>query len=415
MRACIHRGSNQIGGSCVEVESGGQRLLIDIGLPLDAEEDESRYLPQVQGLNHVDKSLLGILISHPHLDHFGLLSYANQEIPTGMGPAARSILNAVAPFLPRNWVAPAAGWDFKSEVPINIGPFRVTPFLVDHSAYDAYSFLIEAAGKRLFYSGDFRAHGRKAALFEGFIKHPPGPVDTLLVEGSSLGRLDDGRHSPSEDDIETDLVTIFHETEGMALVHISTQNIDRIVSIFRACKKTGRTLIIDLYAAAILEATGNPKLPQSHWPEIALYLPQSQRIQIKKNAWFDLLKKHSAHRIFIEDLKEISRKAVILFRPPHCPDLVKADCLGGATYVYSQWEGYWERESFVRLRDWLLKNELPTRHIHTSGHASISDLRRFVSALSPRKVVPIHTFYPTRYTELFDDVELHNDKEWWEV
>jgi hypothetical protein len=32
MRVCIHRGSKEIGGSCVEVISGGKRLLIDLGL-----------------------------------------------------------------------------------------------------------------------------------------------------------------------------------------------------------------------------------------------------------------------------------------------------------------------------------------------------------------------------------------------
>ena len=30
MRACIHRGSKQIGGSCVEVESQGQGLLLKV-------------------------------------------------------------------------------------------------------------------------------------------------------------------------------------------------------------------------------------------------------------------------------------------------------------------------------------------------------------------------------------------------
>ncbi len=44
MRVCIHRGSKQIGGSCVEVESHGQRLLIDLGLPLDAEKNSSPVL-----------------------------------------------------------------------------------------------------------------------------------------------------------------------------------------------------------------------------------------------------------------------------------------------------------------------------------------------------------------------------------
>jgi ribonuclease J len=399
----------------VEVESEGQRILVDLGLPLDAEEDGSQYLPNIQGLKERDPSLLGILVSHPHLDHFGLLAYISQGIPTGMGPAARKIMTAAAPFLPGNWVAPTPGWDFVSEVPISIGPFLVTPFLIDHSAYDAYSLLIEAEGKRLFYSGDFRAHGRKSPLFERFTTHPPPPVDALLVEGSTLGRLGEDKHFPSEADIESELVQVFNETEGIVLVHTSAQNIDRIVSIFRACKKSGRRLVIDLYAAAILEATGNPRVPQSDWPEVALYIPQAQRIQIKNNAWFDLLKRHSAHRIFIENLKDISRKSVLLFRPVHRADLTRADCLAEAVYVYSQWEGYWERESFDGLRSWLQEHKISDQHIHTSGHASIADLKKLVSALSPGKVVPIHTFMPERYPAPFANVELHNDGEWWEA
>jgi ribonuclease J len=110
------------------------------------------------------------------------------------------------------------------------------------------------------------------------------------LSGKHLGRLGEEEHFPSESDIESELVQVFNETEGIDLVHTSAQNIDRIVSIFRACKKSGRRLVIDLYAAAILEATGNPKVPQSDWPEVALYIPQVQRIQIKNMLVFDLLK-----------------------------------------------------------------------------------------------------------------------------
>ncbi|MFO7461389.1 MAG: MBL fold metallo-hydrolase, partial [Desulfatiglandales bacterium] len=100
MGACIHRGSKQIGGSCVEVESGGQRLLIDFGLPLDAEENHGQYVPSIFGLDGSDPSLLGTLISHPHLDHFGLLAHISQKIPVGMCVAARRKLEAAVPFLP---------------------------------------------------------------------------------------------------------------------------------------------------------------------------------------------------------------------------------------------------------------------------------------------------------------------------
>lgn len=415
MRICIHRGSKQIGGSCVEIDYQNQRLLVDLGLPLDAESNDSRYLPAIQALDGNDPSLLGILISHPHLDHFGLLAHISPNIPIGMGANARRILAAAAGFLPGNVPIPASGWDYQSHQAFTIGPFTITPFLVDHSAYDAYALLIEAGGKRLFYSGDFRAHGRKSALFDRLIEKPPQNIDALLVEGSSLSRLDTDQRFPSETELEEQLVQAFSATEGMALIHTSAQNIDRIVSILRACKKTGRQLVIDLYAAAILEATGNPNIPQSDWPDIALFIPQSQRIQIKKNAWFDLLKKHSKNRIFIESLQESPKQSTILFRPLHCRDLENANCLAGAGYIYSQWEGYWENGTYAQLKDWLAHHNIPKQSIHTSGHASPVDLKVFVEALAPKKVIPIHSFMPERYAELYSNVEQHHDGEWWEI
>lgn len=174
-------------------------------------------------------------------------------------------------------------------------------------------------------------------------------------------------------------------------------------------------MIIDLYTAAILEATGNANLPQSAWSDIALYVPQTQRLQIKNNAWFDLLKRHSTNRIFIEDIKHLSNRATLLFRPLHRFDLEREECLSGAIYIYSQWEGYWDQSAYDMVKDWLERYSIPKLSIHTSGHASPSELKKLVKALSPRKVVPIHSFFPEKYPELFPNVEAHNDGEWWEI
>ena len=48
MRVCIHRGAREIGGSGVEVEASGQRIVLDVGLPLDA-TDDAALLPAVRG------------------------------------------------------------------------------------------------------------------------------------------------------------------------------------------------------------------------------------------------------------------------------------------------------------------------------------------------------------------------------
>jgi len=390
-------------------------LLIDLGLPLDAEGDLRQFLPAVSGLDGKDSSLLGILISHPHQDHFGLLSQISPAVKIGMGAAARRILTAAAPFIRDRLPPPVAGWNFEHQKPLQIGPFIVTPYLVDHSAYDSYALLIEADGKRVFYSGDFRAHGRKSKLFESIIKDPPKKIDVLLLEGSSIGRLKDGESFPTEQEIEAEFIKAFVATKGLALAQTSAQNIDRIVSIFRACKQTGRTMVIDLYAATVLEATGNLRLPQSSWDGVALFLPKSQRVKVKKEGWFDQLKQHSSRRIYMWQIRKEPGKYVLLFRPLHLSDLESSDCLAGASYVYSQWEGYWEKKDFDEVKSLLAHYKIKEHHIHTSGHASPNDLQKFAKALNPGKVVPIHSFLPEKYQDIFPNVEIHTDGERWEV
>jgi ribonuclease J len=96
-------------------------------------------------------------------------------------------------------------------------------------------------------------------------------------------------------------------------------------------------------------------------------------------------------------------------------DIEKTDLLKDAVYIYSQWEGYWELDSYAHLREWLTNYGIPKVSIHTSGHASPNDLKRFASALNPTKIVPIHTFFPEKYQDMFDNVELYADGEYWEV
>ncbi len=94
---------------------------------------------------------------------------------------------------------------------------------------------------------------RGSSIFERLISNPPKNIDGLLLEGSSLGRVRDDKRFPTEKDIEDLLTHAFRDTEVLALVNASAQNIGRVVSIFRACRKTGRKLVVDLYAAAILQ------------------------------------------------------------------------------------------------------------------------------------------------------------------
>ena len=82
---------------------------------------------------------------------------------------------------------------------------------------------------------------------------------------------------------------------------------------------------------------------------------------------------------------------------------------------WSQWKGYLKEGSGAQLEADCKARSIPFEVIHTSGHASIADLKRLAAAVSPKALVPIHTFGAEQFPELFDNVIPRQDGEWWEV
>ena len=105
----------------------------------------------------------------------------------------------------------------------------------------------------------------------------------------------------------------------------------------------------------------------------------------------------------------------MLFRPMAMNDRGVQAAIEGARFTCSMWRGYLKAESSQRVMQWLETNGIPWESIHTSGHASVADLKRFAAALAPRRLVPIHSFETGRFAEFFDNVARKEDGVWWEV
>jgi len=237
----------------------------------------------------------------------------------------------------------------------------------------------------------------------------------MLMEGSSLGRLDGEGSFPTEKDIERQFIAAFRAAPGFVAVAASAQNIDRIVSIYRACKQSGRTLLLDLYAAEVLKATKQPSIPVPGKENIAVYVPEYQRRQIKRTERFDLVEAVKPWRIYPEDLQKMGSKAVMLFRPAMTADVERAGLWPDATAIWSQWSGYLEDGAGAAPKADLAKRGVRLDQIHTSGHASIKALKQLSDAIRPESLVPIHTFGGDQYSMFFSNVARRQDGEWWEV
>lgn len=170
-------------------------------------------MPDIPGLDGSDASLLGVVVSHGHPDHWGLVERIAATVPVYVGAATERLLAEAAFFAPTGVDLHARG-HLRDMETLRLGPFGVTPLPVDHSAFDAYALLVEAGGRRLLYSGDLRATGRKGRLFERLVDHPPEKPHAVLLEGTQV-RPGPPRHSQlTEADVEDRSAAHMKQTEG---------------------------------------------------------------------------------------------------------------------------------------------------------------------------------------------------------
>jgi len=58
---------------------------------------------------------------------------------------------------------------------------------------------------------------------------------------------------PDENSVEQALHDLILSHKGLSYIFTSSQNLDRLVSIYRAARHSGKTLVIDLYTAFVLD------------------------------------------------------------------------------------------------------------------------------------------------------------------
>jgi ribonuclease J len=90
--------------------------------------------------------------------------------------------------------------------------------------------------------------------------------------------------------------------------------------------------------------------------------------------------------------------------------ITKADA-----WVFSMWSGYLEDDAYADIRRQFESAGAAFAQIHTSGHASATDLQEFAARMAPRHLVPIHSFDWDQHAHRFANVTRLRDGEPFEI
>ena len=373
MEIKIHRGQNQIGGNIIELSTQNTKILFDAGLELDDEKNED--LPDIKGLFD-SKGYDAVFVSHYHGDHLGLVYNIHKDIPVYMGEKSSKIIHASDNYKKADTVTPAGFLEHKK--PITVGDMVITPYLCDHSAFDSYMLLCEADGESVLYTGDFRSNGRKP--YEWLLSELPSKVDNLICEGTTLSR--EGYIPVTEKELEQQAVDLFKAHSGPVFVLQSSMNIDRIVTMYRAAKRSGRVFLQELYMAEITSAIGG-SIPNPSFCDVFAFITNPSR--------YDILSEHK-NRVGKEAISKMD--FVMCVRTSmlnYMKSLSEKMSFENGLLVYSFWSGYRETEA---MKDFLTECEalgLKIVTLHTSGHADSAAIDKLIETTNPGVIIPVHT------------------------
>lgn len=243
---CPLGGSEEFGVNLNLYVCNGEYLAIDCGIGFadDRYPGIDLLLPNPALLEEHKENLAGMVITHGHEDHVGAIAYLwdRLECPIYTTPFTAEVLRRKMEEQGHDNVPIHI---IKPDCTANIGSYKVTFIPVSHSIPDSCSLFIETQHGNILHSGDWNLDpapiiGQKTekSKFTAI-----GDKGVLAYVGDSTNAQVDG-FSGSEADVAKGMAEEFKKHHGKIAVTIFASNIGRLVSIAKAAKETGRSVVL---------------------------------------------------------------------------------------------------------------------------------------------------------------------------
>lgn len=397
MRITILRGTNQIGGCITEYESNGWKLFVDYGEQLLGAPASNKAL-EIEGLTYGNLRKSALLITHYHGDHIGKIADLPPELPIFMGKISKEIAQELSEHLSsvnEGYRSMADRLDsVRTFVPgeqFSFGEFRVMPIVIDHSAFDAYAFRIEAKGLTVFHTGDFRTHGFRSGKLPKVIEKYVGEVDYVVCEATNVNRP--VTTIKSEPELQKEFETEFRDSR-YNVVYLSSTNIDRLFGIYHAAVKAHLPFYVDAYQKRMMDIVA---ARDNIWGKSRLYKYVEGREPI-------VLQRDGAEFRINDKFKDFLEEHgyVLIARANDRFDNLLSKMPGfGRKTLLSMWNGYIDRTKAAYNPALAQSIGTDYKYLHTSGHCDIAGLDGLLDMMNPKAIIPIHTDNPRLFADLF--------------
>ncbi len=407
MEVQIIKGTKQIGGCVTEVVSSkGTKIIIDFGSDLEGDNQIKKENPNIVGLTTGIKQYDAVFITHSHSDHIGLIDHILDDIPVYVEPMSKIVYKLLGVFTYQGIRFKTN--DMKLNKSIVINDMVVTPYFVDHSAYNSCMLLIECDGKRMLHTGDFRCNGLRGNEFDNTLKEI-GSVDIIVTEGTSLSRED--VVNETEEHLMERAKEIFNKYNQVFILQSST-NIDRLKVFYNVATETGKTFIEDIFTSNLTLSLKDESIPNPFnrdnvytWITSKYGKDKSQRFKQKYVYKFKERSKQKSYK---------DKKYCLLIKTSMLESIIKLynkNFIDNACLIYSMWDGYKKEPETKKFLEEINKYGVKDIiDLHTSGHADRKTIK-LLNRLHAKKVIPIHTTEPEKLKEVLDNVVLVKEKE----
>ena len=380
-------GVGEVGKNITVIEIDDEILVVDCGLAFPEPEmlGIDLVIPDVTYLAERRDRVRGIILTHGHEDHTGALPYVLPRIPGTPIYASRLTEGLVQGKLREHKLLASTPLHvIESGVPFEVGPFRITPFAVNHSIPDGVGYAIETRLGTIVHTGDFKfdhtpPDGRRADL--GLIAEiGRRGVDFLLSDST---RAERGGYTLSEATVGESLHRLVGEAHGRVIVATFASNIGRVQQVIDAAWAHGRKMV----------AIGRSMEQNT---VIALdrgYLDARDGTFVGK----DQLQKLPHDQLVVMTTGSQGEPMSGLTRMSN-RDHRNINIEPGDTVIISASPIPGNEEAVAKTIDNLFKEGAmvhyePMVHCHVSGHGSREELKLMLGLVKPKHFIPIHGEY----------------------